>query len=224
MPTVTAPPRETAALPEDQHFLLRDVDWETYRKIADALTGRHVRLTYDRGNLEFMTISFLHSRISRLIGTLVQVLTEELELPFCPCGDMTCEREDLERALESDEGFYIESEPRIRHRDAIDLSVDPPPDLAVEVEVSRSAKRRMGIYAALRVPEVWRCDGENVIIHQLGPDGQYVIVEGSPHFPILAAEDLSRFLKLRTQVDSNTLVKQFREWVREQIRTTGKQP
>lgn len=224
MAAVTALPQETAAFPEEQRFLLRGVDWETYRKISEALTGRHVRLTYDRGCLEFMTISSTHSRISRLLATLVQVLTEELELPFCPCGDMTCEREDLERALESDEGFYIENEPRIRHKDPIDLAVDPPPDLAVEVEVSRSAKRRLGIYAALRVPEVWRCDGENVIIHHLGPDGQYAILERSPHFPLLAAADLSRFLKLRTQADSNTLVKQFREWVREQIRSSGKQP
>jgi Uma2 family endonuclease len=224
MATVSAPSPESVSASEEQRFLLRAVDWQTYRKIAEALTGRHVRLTFDRGNLEFMTISSQHSRISRLIGALVQVLTEELELPFCPCGDMTCEREDLDRALEADEGFYIENEALIRGKDPIDLSVDPPPDLAVEVEVSRSSKRRMTIYAAMRVPEVWRCEEENVFIHQLGAEGQYVNVERSPHFPFLTAADLTRFRKLRTQMDGNALVRLFREWVREQIRTSGKQP
>ena len=135
--------------PEEQRFLIRGVDWEAYRKISEALTGRHVRLTYDRGNLELMTISSRHGRFSGLIARLITALTEELGITVCTCRDMTCDREDLELGLEPDEGFYIEKEPRIRDKEEIDLAVDPPPDLAVEVDLSRSPKGRMSIYGAI---------------------------------------------------------------------------
>ena len=78
--------------PRDERFLLRAVDWQAYRKISEALSGHHVRLTYDRGNLEFMTISYAHGNLGRLLGRLIVVLTEELALPIRSCGDMTCDR------------------------------------------------------------------------------------------------------------------------------------
>jgi Uma2 family endonuclease len=221
MATVTAPAHAAAPLPEEQRFLLRGVDWATYRKLSEALTGRHLRLTYDRGNLEFMTISSRHGRFSGLIARLVTVLTEELGLTMCTCRDMTCDREDLERGLEPDEGFYLENEAAIRGKEEIDLTVDPPPDLSVEVDLSRSPRSRMAIYAAIRVPEVWRFDGEKLRIHHLGADGQYTIVEQSPHFPFVTGADIVRFLEQRTQMDENSLVRLFREWVREQIRARG---
>jgi Uma2 family endonuclease len=221
MATVSAPPQTAPSVPEEQRFLLRGVDWASYRKISDALTGHHVRLTYDRGNLEFMTISHRHGRVSRLIARFIDVLTEELGMLACGCGDMTCDREDLERGLEPDEGFYLENEPAIRDKDEVDLSVDPPPDLSVEVDLSRSPRSRMAIYAAIRVPEVWRFDGESLRIHQLGADGQYTVVEHSPHFPFVTGADIVRFLEQRTQMDANSLVRLFREWVREQIRARG---
>jgi Uma2 family endonuclease len=221
MTTVSLPPQQSAPVPDGQRFLLRGVDWPAYRKISEALAGRHVRLTYDRGNLEFMTISSRHGRYSHLIARLVSVMTEELGIPVCGCGDMTCDREDLERGLEPDEGFYIENEPLIRAKEAIDLAVDPPPDLAVEVDLSRSPRSRLSIYAAIGVPEVWRFDGETLRIHQRGADGQYTVADRSPHFPFVSGPDLVRFLQQGTQLDENTLVRSFREWVREQIRARG---
>lgn len=217
MATVSTAPQLAAPVPEEQRFLLRGLDWAAYQKISEALTGRHVRLTYDRGNLEFMTISSRHGRFSGLIARMITVLTEELDMLICGCRDMTCDREDLERGLEPDEGFYIENEPVIRGKEEIDLSVDPPPDLAVEVDLIRSPKSRMAIYAAIRVPEVWRFDGENLRIHQLGPDGQYAVVHHSPHFTFVSGADLVRFIKQQTQMDENSLIRSFREWVREQI-------
>src|SRR5947209_2577101 len=85
MATVSAPSREP-----EQRFLLRGVDWKTYRAVSEALTGRHLRLTYDRGNLELMTISSTHGNCSRLIGRLIFVLAEEFGLPIHSFGDMTC--------------------------------------------------------------------------------------------------------------------------------------
>jgi Uma2 family endonuclease len=110
----------------EQRFVLGCVDWPTYRAISEALRGRHLHFAYDRGALEFMTISQRHGNYSRLLGRLIVALTEELGLPILGFGDMTCEREDLERAAEPDESFYIGNEARVRDKDEIDLTTDPP--------------------------------------------------------------------------------------------------
>jgi Uma2 family endonuclease len=216
MATVSTPPVESAQQPTEQRFLMRGIDWATYRKISEALSGRHYHLGYDRGNLELMTISSLHARLSRLLGQLIVVLAEETGLPRCSCGDMTCERQELERAVEPDECFYLKNEPLIRGKEEIDLAKDPPPDLAVEIDISRSSLNRLGIYAALGVPEVWRFNGETLsIYHRLSPE-QYAVAERSLHFPFVPATEMTRFLGLRGQMDESALVQSFRMWVREQ--------
>jgi Uma2 family endonuclease len=215
MSTVAIPVKEGAHAPAEQRFLLRAVEWATYKAISKALTGRHVRLTYDRGTLEFMTISSIHGTFSRLIGRLIVVLTEELGLPLRSCGDMTCDREDLERSLEPDECFYIANEPAVRDKEEIDLSTDPPPDLAVEVDISRSSQRLLAIYAALEVPEVWRFNGEMMAVYQREASGQYRLAERSQIFPLLPMTEFVTFLRQRTQTDENSLVRSFRARVRE---------
>src|SRR5437773_7564869 len=94
----------------EKRWLLQGISWQRYREISDALTGRHLHLAFDRGDLEFMVISRIHGSFSRLLARMISVLTEELNLPFSACGDMTCDREDLERALEPDECFYLRNE------------------------------------------------------------------------------------------------------------------
>lgn len=216
MATVSTSPPESTQQTSAQRFLMRGLDWATYRKIAEALSGRHYHLAYDRGNLEIMTISSLHGRYSRLLGQLIVVLAEESGLPRCSCGDMTCEREELERGVEPDECFYLQNEPLIRGKEEIDLTKDPPPDLAVEIDITRSSLNRLAIYAALGVPEVWRFNGDTLSIYHRLPEGQYALAERSLHFPFLPATELARFLGQRGQMDESSLVQSFRMWVREQ--------
>jgi len=212
----TATPTTTAGFdhPEEQRFVLRAVDWPAYQQISAALTGRHVRLTYDGHNLEFMTISPLHANCSRLIGRFVVVLTEETNLPLRSFGDMTCDREDVRKGLEADECFYIANEPLIREKEQLDLSVDPPPDLAVEVEITQSANDRMDIYALLGVPEVWRFDGQHLTVSQRQEEGTYALASHSKYFGPIPIAELAAFVQRRTEVDENSLIREFREWVR----------
>src|SRR5262245_7473212 len=93
-------------------FMIRNVDWATYRKISDALGKRHYRLSYDGENLELMTKSKGHGMYSRFLYMLIRILSEETEKPPESCGDMTCDREDVERAIEPDECFYIDNAAR----------------------------------------------------------------------------------------------------------------
>jgi Uma2 family endonuclease len=171
--------------PPDNRCLLPNIGWRQYRAIADAIGETHVRLTYDRGRLELMTLSHGHERRKELLGRLLGVLTEELDIPCQSGGSTTFNREDLERGIEPDQCYYLENEPRVRDKEEIDLNVDPPPDLAIEIEVSRSALNRMDIYAAMRVPEVWRFDGIHLYVHLLNEQGEYDVTDRSRHFPFL---------------------------------------
>lgn len=206
----------------EQRFVLSGVTWKSYRAFAEALGEHHVRLSYDGNHLEFMTVSRLHDRLSRLLARLVVVLTEELGLPLDSAGSTTLDREDLGRALEPDECFYIQNEPRIRDRDVIDLATDPPPDLAIEVAISHSSLNRFDIYALLGVPEVWRCDGKVIEVYHLGANRQHVRAENSLSFPQVRPADFAVFLQRRGEQDGNALMSEFRQWVREQIAAGSK--
>ena len=94
--------RETLPRPTgEQHFLLRDVSWQAYIAIGDALADRPgLRLTYDRGNLEFMSTSPKHEVYKKHLARFIEILAEELNRAFTTAGNMTFQREDLERAMD----------------------------------------------------------------------------------------------------------------------------
>ena len=207
--------------PRSQRFLIRNINWAAYRQINDALgEHHHYRLSYNGKDLELMTKSYGHGFYGRFFVHLIQILTEALGLPLSCAGDMTCDREDVERGIEPDECFYIENEPRVRGKEKLDLTVDPPPDLALEIDLTTDWRRRMGIYAAIRIPEVWCYEGrtETVTIRVLQADGRYAVVERSRCLPLVSAADLTMFVQRRKSEEENSLLKAFREWVREQLR------
>lgn len=209
-----------ATAPDEQRLVLSGMSWSKYENLLQQFEGRHIRVTYSRGNLEIMTVSPRHERAKTILARLLEALTEELDLAIVGLGNTTYKREDLERGLEPDECWYIQHEEQMRNRDAIDLTIDPPPDLVVEVEVSRSVIDRLEIYARLGVPQVWRYDGETVTFCVLEPDGTYRESPASPTFPQLESQTLTDFLRKRSEMSETALVKLFREWVRETIRGT----
>ena len=198
-------------------FLLKNISWQTYEALLkDLESQRGIRLTYDRGLLEIMTPLAPHERNSRLIGRLVEALTEELNIEICSLGSLTCKREDLARGLEPDECYYIQNEPVIRSLEQIDLNQDPPPDLAIEIDITSSSINRLALYASLGVPEVWRYDGSRLIIYQL-EGGEYRVCDRSSTFPLITSSEIIRFLELRKSNGETALIRLFREWVRNQV-------
>ncbi|MCI0681444.1 MAG: Uma2 family endonuclease [Gemmataceae bacterium] len=201
----------------DQRFLFRDADWEMYEGLLHLLGDRPIRLTYDRGVLEIITLSFRHEKLSGLIDKLLDALADELNLDKQSGGSTTFRRQDLDRGLEPDECYYFENAELVRAKDEIDLTIDPPPDLAVEVDISCSSLNRLGIYAAIKVPEVWRYDGANLAILQLEADGEYHERPASRHFPSFPIHRLPEFLKLAGAMSETQLLRRFREWVRQEL-------
>ena len=205
----------TVCIPVEQRLRLSDIPWETYVLYSDGLGPRHIRVTYDCGEMEIMTVSPKHEHNKTLLGRLVEALTEELEIDIASFGSMTCRRKGLKRGFEPDESYWIANEPEVRGRVDIDLEVDPPPDLALEIEISRSTLDRMAIYAALRVPEVWSWDGESLRVFLLPSRGTYRLSNRSKAFPFLPLKDFAQFLT-GTDLSETQLLRSFRAWVCEQ--------
>lgn len=164
-----------------------------------------------------MTLSHEHESYSYLLGRIVDTVTEELGLPVSGGKSTTFKRRKKQRGLEPDNCFWIANEPVVRGKTRIDLSVDPPPDLSIEVDVSHSTLDRMAIYESLRVPEVWVYDGQQLTFHILQPDGTYKTQSVSRAFPNLQADQVARFLALRGELDANSIIRQFRAWLRGRI-------
>lgn len=213
MATVTKPPSRSGV--PSRRFVLDDVSWSEYTRFLKACDERPtIRLTYDRGRLQIMTISFEHERYGYFLGRLAVTLTEELGLAVLGGGSTTFRRYAKRRGLEPDNCYWIASEPKVRGKLKIDLRDDPPPDLAIEIDISRSSLRRMSIYASLGVPEVWRFDGTTLFFHRLQPNESYEVAAESGIFPGLRPNELVRFLDRLERDEENAVIRQFRTWIR----------
>jgi Uma2 family endonuclease len=191
------------------------VSWEGYMHLGQAFAGRHVRMAYDRGELEIMKVSLGHEADKCLLARFVEVVTEEMAIDIGSGGSTTLNREDLERGLEGDECWWIKHEAEVRDLREIDLNQHPPPDLALEVEITRRILNRIPIYAALGVPEIWRWDGQVLSVCLLGEDGEYSVSKASLSFPFLPVAELSRFIHLQESMSETGVIRTFREWVRQ---------
>ena len=212
MSIVSAPSRA-------QRFRLDGVSWRAYEGLLRAFEDeRHLRITYDRGSLEIMTLSPRHERPKHLLGQLVVMLALELDMNIAGYGSMTMKRRLEKRGLESDECYWIQNEAKVRNLKKFDLRRDPPPDLVLEIDVTHSSLNRLGIYAALRVPEVWRWDEQKLEVHVLNDLGQYEIRDQSLAFPSFRPVELIRFLKMGATIGESQMLRAFREWIRERKR------
>jgi Uma2 family endonuclease len=200
---------------------LHGIEWQTYSRLLKIFAERpSVRLAYDRGALEIMSPLHEHESDADLLGRFVVALTEELGLPIKAGRSTTFRRRRKQRGIEPDNSYWIANEARVRGKRRINLRVDPPPDLAIEVDVTASSLDRMAIYAALRVPEVWRFDnGADLSFQILQADGTYGAGACSLAFPMIAPGDLLRFVALRGE-EENTIVRKFREWLRQLLPRT----
>lgn len=206
---------ETLKSPPEQRVLLRNVSWETYERLLADHSDRSVpHFTYDRGVLEIVSPLPEHEKINRTISLLVDVLAEEMDLDVENFGSTTFKREDLERGFEPDTCFYVQNEERVRGKTRLDLGVDPPPDLVVEIDITSPSLNRFSIYAQVGVPEVWRYDGRRLAVFELEGEG-YAEVARSIALPPLTAADLSRFVEESKTLKRRAWMRKVREWARE---------
>src|SRR5215510_2103521 len=168
--------------------ILDGVSWETYeRLITEHGEKGGTRFTFNEGVLEIMVLSSRHERPNRTLAMLVEVLAEEFNINVERLGSTTFRRADLLKGFEPDSCFYIQHTDAVAGKEEIDLTVDPPPDLTIQVDITRESLERFPIFAAVGILEAWRFDGAKVTFFQL-ETGHYREVENSAAFPALTSE------------------------------------
>jgi len=179
----------------EHRTLLHDVPWETYQSLREANPSGHLRMTYDRGELEIMSPSRKHERIAVLIGRMIDQWTMHKHVAVGAGRNTTFSRKDILKGLEPDNCYWITHELEIRDKDEVDLTIDPPPDLALEVDITRSSLSKVPIYQALGVPELWRWRFDSLEVFRLDDAGEYQAQPRSselPGFPLALAVQIVR--------------------------------
>ncbi|MCI0639018.1 MAG: Uma2 family endonuclease [Gemmataceae bacterium] len=205
------------APPVEDHIVLDNISWETYERLLRECDLNHVRMTYDDGFLEIMTLSFEHEGFGNIIGRMIETLTLELNIPIKGGGSTTLKKKLKKKGLESDECYWIANAAKMKGKKQFDVKRDPSPDLAVEVDISKSSLDRMGIYAALNVPEIWRYDGRKLRVYHLASDGKYKQKENSLAFPFLPIGKMQELLQDWDKEDDTSLLRSFLQWVRSEV-------
>jgi Uma2 family endonuclease len=204
-------------MPAEQRTLLENISWQTFKTLlAEMGTERVTRLTYDFGTLEIITPLMPHENSNRFIEGLVFVLCEELGLEIKRTGSLTLTRDDLQRAGEPDSSYYIQNEALVRDKKHIDLKSDPPPDLVLEVEYSRSQIDKLSLYASMEIPEFWRYNGSVLRIYRL-TSGVYQESSSSFAFAKVPVTEIPRFIEESRKAGEITSTRNFRNWVRQQL-------
>ena len=189
---------------------LRQATWDEYVKLRDDDEYRNIRMTFDRGSLELMSPTSFHERPKVFLTLCISAWAAESQLKILCWGSTTFRREDLERGLEPDNCYYTQNYATILNHEEIDLLVDPPPDLALEVDITSSSIDRMDIYAAMGVPEIWRWHDDTLQIYRLDSTGVYSPVETSGALPGFPVELAVQFVLRRPVVDEVTFINEFR--------------
>ncbi|MEH2066588.1 MAG: Uma2 family endonuclease [Nostoc sp.] len=203
-------------VPIGHQLLIKGISWSGYKNIlAELGENRSSRISYSQGVLEIMAPLPEHEVGKKIIGNLVEILLEELDIEFWSLGSTTFDREKMDAGVEPDDCFYIENEAAVRGKDRIDLTVDPPPDLAIEIDIT--SRTRFNNYQLLGVPELWRWNGNKLEINIL-INGKYIESNNSRIFPNLPiAQVIPEYLKQCKTDGRNATMKVFRAWVRKQI-------
>ncbi len=213
--------RWIARSPAGSSQIWHNIEWTDFHRLLEHLGEvRSSRVAYDRGTLEIIMPSQEHEFLCRIIGVLIWELADALELDCLSLGSTTWKQQAAAVGIEPDDCFYLQSEPQIRDRvPNIDLNAgDPPPDLALEIDITSKSVDRQQIYARLGVPEVWRYDEKWLYIYHLR-SGSYIQSDRSLAFPNFPVLEIPNFVAQNHSLGSRAWRKAFRQWVSE---TEGK--
>lgn len=204
------------SVPPGHRVLFHEVSWSEFEAILAEL-GEHrtTRVAYLNSTLEIRMPLPEHEKPKIIIGDLLKILLDELEINWEPFGSTTFKRQDMKAGIEPDDCFYIQNYTRMIGRESLDLMVDPPPDLAIEIDVT--SKTQLSAYEVLGVPEIWRYENRRLQVYVL-QSGKYVesaISPTFPNFPVI--EGISQFLEMGRISGTSQALRSFRRWVRERV-------
>jgi len=224
--TTTSTPQRPIApsvTPSDERGVMRDVSWDLYDRLTDAIDERSsIRVAFDGKDVEIMVVGPLHESLGELLGIFVGEVCDGLDLDFHGLGRTTLRRPDVDRGIEADLSYCFDPAKvavcRAAHASGSNDPADfPIPDLAVEIDISPPKIDRPGIYSKLRAPEVWRFSGDAVSIEQLDANGNYVAADSS-RFLYVRADEVTQWLRKGNSTQRPTWKRGIRDWARAVLR------
>lgn len=189
---------------------LSEIPWDLYLALRAGATNHHLRMTYDLGSLEIVSPSYRHESQSELLGRFVEVFTEERGLPLRAAGSTTFQLPQQKIGLEPDRCYYLGHAEALHGVREIDLRRHPPPDLAIEVDVTSPSVPKLPLYAAIGVPEVWIWRGGRIEVFCLTESGAYQRRDASEQLPGFPLREAERLNSERDASDDTAIVRQFR--------------
>ena len=192
----------------EQRVTLGNVSWQTYIDLCENADNPRGRLTYDQGELEIMSPSYLHENVGRIIGRMIEMFTFHHEIQIHSAKSTTFKRERKQRGFEADESYYISHALTMHGISQVDMEIHPPPDLVIEVDISRSSSLKMRVFAGLGVGEVWCFDGEKVIVHRLSGD-TYEVCGTSTELPSFPPTLMNTLLAQRSKLSEHQMISRF---------------
>lgn len=200
-----------------EHVVLPDISWEAYERLLEAFGGRRLRHTYVDGVLEIMSPLRRHESVKKILARMFEMAAYQLDIEIDSLGSTTLRLQPKMRGLEPDECYYVQHAAAAAGRNEFDPQHDPPPDLAIEVNVSHTDLSRDSVYAALGVPEIWHFDDEDDAVRiLLLSGGSYATADRSAALPIFTPTVLQSFVERRAQVSERVVVKEFVAWLNAQ--------
>lgn len=195
-----------------QKVTLQPVSWQGFEEIlAEMGERRSSRVAYAYGVLEIMAPLPEHERSKVLLADLVKALLKAQKRRWEPLGSTTFKREDMTAGIEPDDCFYIQNYKVMIGKERLDLTVDPPPDLAIETDLT--SKTELDAYEALGVPELWIYKRSKLKINVLR-EGKYVASETSPTFSSVAViEIIPRFMQRAREVGVSQALEEFEAFI-----------
>jgi Uma2 family endonuclease len=184
-------------MPADATLIVHEISWEDFERVVDGLEeeGVHRRVCYDSGRLELVSPSNRHEIHVRFFDRLVSEFARIRKIPVEMLGQTLWKKRALAKGIEADCCYFITNATFVAENYGFDVETGPPPDIAVEIDITSNSLRKLSIYAALLVSEVWRYDGKAVRIFELR-ESKYVEIDGSRFLPDLTAALLNEFVEL----------------------------
>ena len=177
----------------EQHIIFRNSSWATYQRLLLEREGSRPRLAFDQGILEIMTTRLEHEKLVRLFEALINALALAFDTDFESTGEATYQRADLQRGFEPDGSYYLNNLQEIRSKKRLDLSIDPAPDLVIEVDLTSPSLDKQAIMAALGIKEIWHYQNDTVTILRLLGES-YRLSDESGCFPGVSSKHLSTWI------------------------------
>lgn len=187
---------ETSAVTADvvQQVILHNISWETYEKILaehDEISNPH--FAFCDGELEIMVLGYQHESLKTKLSELATEIARVLEIDYETASSTTFSREKKQKGFEGNASYYFKNSDIIRTKKVIDLNIDPPPELVIEIDITHGSLPKFSIFSALGIEEVWRFDGDDVVFYRLENE-DYKQVAESVCLPRVKSETVTELL------------------------------